>query len=133
MSTRWRGGNWTAGNWDANNWLGPNQPPPPGSISGSATITITLSGTLTSGASGFISGSASFSIAATGTLTATGVQPPVELPAGAGSGGFAGVSWADQVAARRAKQQAQDAQDMEAVIMAVISIIDTVDDERWAA
>lgn len=86
MSIRWRGGNWTAGNWDANYWLGPNTPPPPGSISGTTTITFTTTGTLSAIADGFVSGSTTFGITGTGTLSAIGVVIPDNLAGGGGSG-----------------------------------------------
>jgi len=98
MSTKWRGGHWTAGDWDANNWLGPNQPPPAGSISGSASITFSATGTLEAGNTGFISGSATLSLTASGTLTAEGIAPPIAQVAG--GGGFVSV---------RRKRREQDA------------------------
>lgn len=128
MSIRWRGGNWTAGNWDANNWLGPNVPPPPGSMSGSVTITISTSGALSAANSGFISGSTSLSLAARGALSNGGVVvTPVQTP-------FGGPNRYDLEAKQRdALARRIAAEDMNDILLVLSAIAPLLDDERMAA
>jgi hypothetical protein len=125
VSIRWRGGNWTAGNWDANNWLGPNEPPPPGSISGSTSITITLSGTLTAApGAGFMSGSTSITITATGRLTATGTPQRVEQTP------FAGMATAHP--RRHEERYDTPARIIGMLVMLSIPMIEAIEDEEYS-
>jgi hypothetical protein len=61
----------------------------PNAMYGSVTIRVTTTGTLTAANNGFVSGSASLSIGATGTLTFTGtpIDPPALPPVLSGGGG----------------------------------------------